>query len=168
MLRSSFVQLTAWYSVSSFFSISFLFVLPYLSMHSKRQLTKTTTKSSKRNKINKAAAAEATSQSQRKCSARRHFCISMRMKRERTHMWAHIDSATVNRPSMTKHLNYPACVVHTCSCDALCNGFELFNSLVVYFFFSLFFSFFLFSFTLFSPSPIQIFFQPAPEAIFGE
>lgn len=39
---------------------------------------------------------------------------------------------------MTKHLNYPACVVHTCSCDALCNGFELFNSLVLCVLLSLF------------------------------
>lgn len=28
--------------------------------------------------------------------------------------------ATVNRPSMTKHLNYPACVVHTCSFSMHC------------------------------------------------
>lgn len=51
-----------------------------------------------------------------------------------THMWWYKVStehrlATVNRPSMTKHLNYPACVVHNVLIlNALCNGFELFNS----------------------------------------
>lgn len=118
------------------YSISVLsFVLPYLPMHSKRQLTKTTTKSSKRNKINKAATAAATAPASkerkraRRCNARRHFCISIRWAERTCECRAH-RLATVNRPSMTKHLNYPACVVHTCSCDALCNGFELFNSLV--------------------------------------
>lgn len=83
-----------------------------------------------------------------------------------THMWWYKVStehrlATVNRPSMTKHLNYPAslCSAYVLILNALCNGFELFNS----WFSSSFFSSLILFPCSFSESN-STFFLPAPEA----